>query len=338
MRTHSIGERAHIRQHASAGVLSALMAAVLLSAGVLAIDFGKFWALHGELQNAADAAALAGAGALEPGYPRPDWSRARTLATLAVSLNSAATPRLAVERIQTGYWDLNQPRASLRPNGITPGANDRPAVMVTVGHAPARQPDASGRLLASLLAMAHIPVSATAVAVIAVADHAAAGTVFPLAIPACLYDAYWDSANARPRNDPITGRPFILKIGATYRDGACPSGRWTSFENDAPGAAPLGRLIAHGNPTGISTGDSIWTQPGATGPGNAAVSAPADVLLPVVAGFGEHRAVPIVAFAPFRITVAATHGGRYIEGHFIADDAARQRASAGAVASPTLVR
>lgn len=338
MRTHSIGKRVQLRQRASAGMLSALMAAVLVSAGVLALDLGKLWALHGELQNAADAAALAGAGALEPAYPRPDWSRARTLAALAVSLNSAAAPKLAVERIQTGYWNLAEPRASLRPNGITPGANDRPAVMVTVSHAPAGQPGAPGRLLASLLAMVHVPASATAVAVIAVADHAAAGTLFPLAIPACLYDAYWDSADARPRTDPATGRPFVLKIGASYRYGTCPSGQWTSFETDAQGTAQLRELIARGNPTGVSTGDSIWIQPRASGLGNAAVAAPADVLLPVVAGLDGHRAIPIVAFAPFRITGAATRGHQYIEGHFMAADSARPRASGDALASPALVR
>ncbi|MDE2290417.1 MAG: pilus assembly protein TadE [Burkholderiales bacterium] len=338
MRTHSISERAHVRQRASAGMLSALMAAALLSAGAMALDFGKVWALHGELQNAADAAALAGAGALGPAYPRPDWLRARTLATLAVSLNSTAAPKLAVERIQTGYWNIAQPRASLRPNGITPGANDRPAVMVTVSHAPTDQSGVPGRLLASLLAMAHIPVSATAVAVIAVADHAAAGTVFPLAIPACLYDAYWDSANARPRNNPATGRPFILKIGAAYRHGACPSGQWTSFETDAQSASQLRELIASGNPTGISTGDSIWIQPGASAPGNAVPSAPQDLLLPVVASLDGHRAAPIVAFAPFRLTGPATHGGQYIEGHFMAADSARPRASGDALASPALVR
>jgi Flp pilus assembly protein TadG len=54
-----LGDRAESREHGAAGVLVALMMLVLIGAGALAVDTGQIYAERAQLQNAADAGALA---------------------------------------------------------------------------------------------------------------------------------------------------------------------------------------------------------------------------------------------------------------------------------------
>ena len=88
----------------------------------LAIDVGMLMLARNELQNAADAAALAGAGAM---YKRndgtyeafPNWTRARDSASNAVPYNKAMKQALTTSTIATGWWNVTGTPA------VMPGAS-----------------------------------------------------------------------------------------------------------------------------------------------------------------------------------------------------------------------
>lgn len=66
------------RQRGNIILLTALMLPVLLGFTALAIDVGYLFVVRNELQNAADAAAMAGAGYLFQGATAPNWPLAQT--------------------------------------------------------------------------------------------------------------------------------------------------------------------------------------------------------------------------------------------------------------------
>jgi Flp pilus assembly protein TadG len=122
-------------------VIVAIALIVLLAFAGLAIDVGHVMVVRNELQNAADAAALAGASAFYPHTPTsaptpPNWTAAETTATSAIQLNKSEGGTLVDCQVQSGYWNLSGSPSALQPQSITPGAPDAPAVMVTVRKAP----------------------------------------------------------------------------------------------------------------------------------------------------------------------------------------------------------
>jgi Flp pilus assembly protein TadG len=99
--------------HASVLVLTAILMPVLLGFCGLAIDVGHYMVVKNELQNAADAGALAGARALFPADlstvtnpVSPDCSTAVTVGTQAAHWNKTDNSATVVANIQTGHWDL----------------------------------------------------------------------------------------------------------------------------------------------------------------------------------------------------------------------------------------
>ncbi|UNY41880.1 hypothetical protein CPT_Momento_050 [Burkholderia phage Momento] len=87
------GSKSRRNQRGAVAITVALLMSILLGFAALAIDVGYLFVVRNELQNAADAAALAGAPCI---YPRaqcsntkaavPDWATAQAQAVLGVSL------------------------------------------------------------------------------------------------------------------------------------------------------------------------------------------------------------------------------------------------------------
>ena len=104
------------KQKGAVAVLVALTLPVLVGAAALAVDLAYLHVVRNELQNDADAAALAGARKLyASGASALDWAAASSTASSAIALNRAAGHALAEGQVQTGYWDTSQSTPGLQP-------------------------------------------------------------------------------------------------------------------------------------------------------------------------------------------------------------------------------
>jgi len=296
-------------------MLFSLLAAFAIAA--FSIDIGHTLLVRYELQNAADAAALAGANSLLPGNPNPQWSVAQDNAASAVSLNSSDGVKLTTASVQSGFWNLTGFPAGMQASTISPGTYDNPAVQVTVSRAAGVNGGPVSFFFAPLFGVNNGPVTATAVAVVSAPGSIAPGGLFPVAIGQCIYEQYWNSQAGSPTIDPSTGQPYTVQIGNGALSNGCEAGQWTSFQTDRNDVPTVRGLMQNGNPTALSIGDSIWIQNGVKTTLYSSVPANTDVLVPVVVQVTSGNAA-IVGFAAFHIDSAVGGSGKYIQGHFIA--------------------
>jgi hypothetical protein len=336
-------------------VLSAGLLMVLTGFAVLALDVGRIFSIRNELQNVADAAALAGANCLDKqssGISTTDcivtaattlnWTRATAKATYHLGRNIA--DNFAISTLDTGhvidvgYWNLltGAPSGGSFSTTFSPiTANDKPAVRVTVIKDTGKNNGPIHMLTATMFGGSHIPMTATAVAVLSSPGNVPPSSLIPQAINKCMYDKFWNAATGTPviytgtPVDPyglsIIGQPWEFRIGSAYHYDTCQSGQWTTFNLDVNSQSAVGDLITGGNPISLAIGDMTWIEPGTktasyndlysrfpTPPG-------ADVSVIVVdtADLTNKGQAPIVAFAGFHISDIQGGSGKYIQGHFI---------------------
>jgi Flp pilus assembly protein TadG len=142
--------------HGTVIVLTAILIAMLLGFCGLAIDVGHYLVVRNELQNAADAGALAGVRALFPNDlstvtkpVTPDCSTAVTVGLQAAHWNKTDQATTVVADIQTGNWDpvnhqfvagcSNDPNPAIFTNAVqvTTHREDTPLFLMQVlGAAP----------------------------------------------------------------------------------------------------------------------------------------------------------------------------------------------------------
>ena len=296
----------------SVAILFSLLAACAVAA--FSIDLGQIFLAQYELQNAADAAALAGADALLGVNSGPNWSLAQSKAASAVGLNSSNGVQLSSATVQTGYWNVTGTPASLQATTITPGTYDEPAVQVTISRAAGLNGGTVSFFFAPLFGVKSGAVSATAVAVASAPGYIGAGGLFPVAMGQCVFNQYWNAQTGAPTTDPSTGQPYEFQIGSGASYGGCEAGQWTSFQTDANDVPTVRSLMQNGNPTPLAIGDSIWIEPGVKTTLYSSVPVPADVLVPVVQDVMSGTTT-IVAFAEFHIDASVGGSGKYIQGH-----------------------
>ncbi|MPV68579.1 TadG family pilus assembly protein [Burkholderia sp. BE17] len=308
------------RQRGSVALFFLLFLIPLLSFGALAIDIAWVATVRNQLQNAADAAALAGADAMmSPSGGALNWSQAAPAANGVIAQNSAAGAALSTGTVSTGYWNVTRSPAAMQATTITPGSYDVPAVQVTVSRAPGVNGGSIPLLLGGLLGIPGASGSATAVAVLAAPGGVAAGGLFPVAIDQCVYNQYWNAVTNQPLINPLTGLPYEFSItnGQTYGT-LCMGGQWTSFLSTATDTTTMGGLMVTGNPTTLNIGDSIYLATGVKATLYTSVPVGTTVVLPVVTQTSTSTYVPIVAFAAFHIDVSLGGTYKYIQGHFVA--------------------
>src|SRR5689334_19313300 len=183
------------RQRGTAALVFMLMLTFVFAAGAFALDIGHAMVVRNELQNAADAGALAGARALyNPGAQSPNWGTAQTQGVVMVNLNASDGAPLTQSLVEPGYMNVTGTPAGLQPNTITPGADDVPAVRVTVSRDSQMNGGPLKLSFGGFVGLREAPISATAVAFVSGPGSIAKGGLFPMAISKCLYDTYWDSA------------------------------------------------------------------------------------------------------------------------------------------------
>ncbi len=283
MHTHNeivTGGNARRGQRGAIAPLAAIMLIMLLSFAALAIDIAYDYIVRNELQNAADAAALAGAAYLYPTIgtpPTPNWDLAKTKADTAVGLNKATKVTLipgSGDQVTAGYWNFGTlfgtPPSSLQLTSITPGANDFPAIKVTVSKTSGNSNGAVDTFFAKIFGINSVNVGATAVAVGGIGPGSTTENLFPVAVTQCMFNNYWNSTTQQPINDPGTGAPYIFNIGSSYHYSGCDIGQWSTFNMDTTNVPDVRNLIDYAdgaqttnpNPIPLQTGGSTYIEPG----------------------------------------------------------------------------
>ena len=310
-------------QRGSVSLMVAFLLPVLIGLAALAIDLVYLQVVRNEMQNDADAAALAGAGYFFDGTnATPNWTLASQKAQTAITRNTADGAALTTGTVATGYWNLVDTPKVLQALPMVPKAYDAPAIQVTVAKAASTNGGEVPTFFARYWGIVSRPMQATAVAGLASPNSILPGGVFPMAIAQCLYDNYWNfnTTPAGPKLDPATGKPYIFKIGSAYNYATCASGEWTSLLIDSNNTPDINNLIANGNPVELSIGQSIWIQTGAKAAVFGTVKACSAagnkkceyVVIPTVNTVTSHSRTPIIAFACVHI-LDADQGSKYIE-------------------------
>jgi len=291
--------------------------------GAFAVDVPRVFAVSHELQNAADAAALAGAGALTTGSSVPNWTAAAASATAAVPLNGSDGVKLSSGTVKAGYWDVAAASPTLiAPSAVTlpapSGQMPEPAVQVTITRDASHNGGLVTLLLGALLGTASTSDSATSVAVITPPSAVPAGGLFPVVMDQCVFNQYWDSHTNQPKLDS-SGQAYEFQIGnGTTYGSSCAAGQWTSFLTVANDTPTIRGLITNGNPTALKVGDSIYIQPGVKDTIYSSVPTGVTVVMPVGTNVSTSGNTPIVAFAAFYIDSSTGGNDKYISGHFVA--------------------
>jgi Flp pilus assembly protein TadG len=323
MKTSAMLRRNDPRQQRGAvAVLVALMLPVLIASAAFAIDLAYVHVVRSEMQNDADAAALAGAHALvDAGTGSLRWNEAATQAQQSVALNSAAGQVLQDAQVQTGYWNLKGEPTGLQALPMTPNVWDVPAVAVTIRKQEGQNQGPVRTFFARFWQVLGINQQVTAVAAPTSPGMILPGGLFPLAMAQCMYDTYWDRSvyPPRPRIDPGTGKPYVFKIGSSYHYSTCSSGEWTSLLSDANDVGTIRQLIAQGNPVSLEMGQNIWIEPGSKATLYQSVqkcSAAGDrsceyVVVPTVTQTDNHALSPVTGFACLHI-LDANNGQKYV--------------------------
>lgn len=310
------------RQRGAVTLMAALLLPVLLGVAALAIDLAYVRVVRNELQNAADAAALAGAHHLAAAVPTSaQWSQAEQQARQTVLLNRAAGRLLTTSEVLGGFWNPQTTGAHLQSLPYTPGPQDVAALQVTVRKAEGVNAGAVPTFLARLWSVHSVAVSARAVAGRVAPGLVQPGGVFPLAVSQCLYDNYWNrqASPPSPRLDPATGQPIVFRIGSDYHYGPCDTGQWTSLHASSVGASQVEGLISSGSLVSLAVGDAIWVRSGTEASlfkavrecSQAGNKKCAQVVVPVLSSVTPGQSAPIRAFACLEL-LDAQQGQKFV--------------------------
>ncbi|MEX3954041.1 TadG family pilus assembly protein [Paraburkholderia sp. EG287B] len=316
----------------------------LLGTAAMAIDIGNLMVARNELQNAADAAALAGAGCLKPRSEcsnstatQPDFTTASATASTfstSTSTNRVQGAYVQTSTVATGYWNATGTPYGLEALPFTPGANDLAAVQVTIRKDGLNANGSVRGFLSNVLGVNILKASAVATAVLSSPGNVGPGGLFPLAMSQCLYNNYWNASTNSPKLSPtsgtvsgfstpqVAGQPYIFQIGSSYQYGTCQSGQWTTFNVNDNSASYASGLLTSGNSTTFSVGASpgTWIQTGeknsifkdtaacsAAGNGQCAWATVVVVNDPSTSGFQ-----PVQAFACLHILDASNGSTPYV--------------------------
>ena len=279
----------------------------------LGIDVGYTYIAKGQLQNAADAGALAGAETLYQGFPASlNWVSAQQQATVFVQKNTVTGMQLTDAQVIAGYWTSS----GMQPNTYAPTGTDVPAVQVTVSKSTGNNGGPVPTFFAQVLGWNAFSISANAVAAIKSVGTMTGG-VLPVAILQSVAIANPVSSGSG-QSGPITLSPD---------DGTL--SKWTTL-NEGTGANIISNLT---NPNyvlnvPISIGDQIQNTAGVNDTIFANINnySGSVVFFPVLADFSSNI---IAGFIPFLITSATGGATHTIQGFFEAPVATRFGGSGG---------
>lgn len=265
------------RRQAGIAMITVLVSLVaLIGASALAIDGGMLWTARTQVQNAADAAALAaGRSLIDPVTPAVTLAAAEAAAISQASQNEAVSTSsvtvLATD-IRYGDWDLTSRSLDTSvdltdPEQVT-GVEVRTRLDTsTTGPVPA--------FMSRVLGHTSFDVSAIATAYLGYAGSLAPGVVdLPIAIDCCKLKGanceqdYCSTVSSNPpnacalENPQLTGATTVscLEFHNTAEQNAC----WTNFDGNSPGVntSDLIDIVEDANPVEISIDDPIFLDNG----------------------------------------------------------------------------
>lgn len=355
--------RSLYRQRGGVVIWFALLLPVLLGFAALAVDLARLYMIRVELHNAADAAALAGARSLAdpqessassvvslPWQMSPSpfdfWSFQATADSSDEPYNWAAASAKALEFarqnvangshiedavIETGYWNLQNPALDLRSpltSGL-PGTGDVPAVRATITISATQNDGPVQFFFAPILGIDESSLQASAVAVIA--PPAASTNLFPFVLTSSIFNpAWWDTTANKPKIDPDTGAPYVIKINLSsfYPNGG--EGTWTSLTYEigqgSSNNKDIGKIIKSITDgvqlPEVAVGDDIWTGTGTMQDLYQDKQYPLpigeDIAVPIVTSIEPGEWQRVVAIAGFHLDGVGGNGNKsYLYGHFI---------------------
>lgn len=223
-------------QKGAMAITIAFWLVVFIAFAATAFDVGHLMIVRNELQNGADAAALAGANCLDKTAtatgndctivksPSLNWGVASVKASNSIGLNKSDNTSLIDGSVATGYWNVNG-GSTLEPTSLTPlGACTvvaglmttpchKPAVRVTLNRAAGSNGGPVQTFIQMMLGGEAVPISASAVAVLSSPSTVAPSTLIPQAINKCMFDLYWDSVTNSPKLADQTTLTYVDKSG-----------------------------------------------------------------------------------------------------------------------------
>ena len=308
------------RQRGSMMVLFAMLLPVLLGFTALSVDISRIQLTKQELQNAADAAALAGAAMLNaPGGETPyNWTSATQTATGFIGKNPVSSRVLTTGDVLAGYIRPSDPTVTVHSPSETGWISpfDVPAVRVGLDLSVGKNGGPLQLLFGAILGSPTKDLHVVATAAAYPPGYAAAGALFPVVLGRCLYDLYWNYAARAPKLDPATGKPYTINIGSVYNS-TCLSGEWSTFNtvlNDVPSVQAL---ISNGNPVPLQVGSMTYVQSGVKDAVYKSVPINKTVAVPVINNVVTGSNQTVVAFAAFHIVGVGGNGASsYITGYF----------------------
>lgn len=312
-----------LRQNGSVLMLFVMILPLLLGFSALSVDISRVLLAKQELQNAADAAALAGGAALDdPGGETPyNWTAAQQSARGMVGKNPVSGRVLTDGDVLTGYVqpsDANQTIHSPYESGVI-DAFSIPVVRVQMSLAVGQNGGPLELVFGNVLGSPTKDIHAEATAAAYPPGFAAVGSLFPIVLGSCMYDLYWDYAKRTPKIDPVTKKPYQVMIGSTYGGGTCYSGEWSTFNGQLNDVPAVEALIKGGNTVPIRVGDATYIQSGVKDAVYNSVPVNKAVAVPVVKKVVTGSYQPVVAIAAFQIEGVTRIGGKsYISGYFTA--------------------
>lgn len=247
----------------------AILLPVLIGMAALAFDIGRLMVVRNELQNAADAAALAGAGHFGRGGATADWTLVESQARAAVALNRADFATLVEGEVSSGYWNVKNPAQGLQPASSAPKEDEYPAVRVRIGKDQGVNGGKMRFYLAPVIGVDSGGVWATATTVVSSPGAVGVGGLFPFAIKECLLKDHWNSTANPPGPvlDPGTGQAPIFKVYSAHRQTGCDAGQWTSLTERKPNgkgieSAAYDKSLMLFNSVAMAVGEPTFIQNG----------------------------------------------------------------------------
>jgi hypothetical protein len=284
-------------QQGAMAVLLAWVLPLLVAVAAYAVDVAYFFLVRNQLQNDADAAALAGARHLFDGMSAaPNWSAAEQKALASVGMNRAAGAPLTDATVRSGYWSLSDPSPVLKANTVSPHDYDAPAIEVRVSRSPGSNGGMIKTFFLNYFGKAEQTLQVRAVAGLA---SPAATRIFP-----------------GPKLDPKTSKPYVFQLTGTL-------GGWVDLSATSNSAGLVSDWLQATAPVLTSMGQAIWPQPGTMSRNYKDVSAcsaaaknPASrsceyVYMPILSDVQARNSTPVLGFACMHILDAA-QGQHYI--------------------------
>jgi Flp pilus assembly protein TadG len=282
-------------------VVVAIVLAVLAGFLALVINSGHMFAIRGQLQNASDSAALAGAQELNGTVPGLEAARDQAVEWAGEHTTDKGMS-VGIDRtadVELGYWDHEAPRES----AFTPITSTTPqslrmtnAVRVRTGRETARGNPMNVTMGALLGNNMTSDIRAEAIAVLG--GPCEEGCAVPIAFASCIV--------LNPDGSLNCGTELVFNSDVTDNIG------FTNLSTDPSVSTTVLRNILNGDCKKVETGDAINVSNGANLSPlvgdfqpyiGKQVSAPVVDLGSCPAKFNEHTGgAPIVGFATFTIT------------------------------------